>query len=259
MLNRSDYGYFETLIGADTLANDHFVPPGDEIPRGCIEAAYLPGVFPDNRSGKHASPGSALGFRTGDFIEWLCFDRPIDDILSTWIWKKSTKLILVKKNIHPDHKRKLFNLVAYMPKGLEQRRVRGANKEHVQWYTSLLGAKHRPLRLKLIWKKFGTELKRQHDADRADAELLRKEEEARRDAEEDVADNDEGRSDIDANRIDDLQDEFYGTLPTGPPNIIISLNAGGIVHGSSTPILVHDEDSESEMEHTPSKPPLNRP
>jgi hypothetical protein len=257
MLNRLDYGYVETLIGADTLANDHFVTPGDEIPRGCIEAAYLPGVFPDNRSGKHASPGSALGFRTGDVIEWLCFDRPIDNILSTWIWKKTTKLILVRKKIHPDHKRKLFNLVAYMPKGLEQRRVRGANKEHVQWFTSLLGAKHRPLRLRLTWKRFGTELKKQHDVDRADAEHLRKEEEARKDAEEEkVADSDEGPSDIDVNRLDELQDEFCKILPL---NTTISLNAGGIVHGSSTPILVHDEDSESEMEHTPSKPPRNRP
>jgi hypothetical protein len=146
---RQEHGYVDMLIGTDTLAKKHFVPEGDETPANCLEVAYLPGVF--TQSGR--TTGSALGFRTNDTIEWACFDRSINDsVLKSWIWDQTTSRVQLGLKVHADDARKLFDLVAIMPKGLETKRATGGNVEHKQWHTSLSKAQLRPLKLRITWK-----------------------------------------------------------------------------------------------------------
>lgn len=177
-LERDLHGYIDTLIGTDTLFLTQFVPKGDEVPENCIEVAYLPSVFPRRRS---EASGCALGFRTGGkHIQWMCFDRSIDDILNSWVYEKRTKQLYIEEDVDPDNERKLFNLVAYMPKGLAERRVKGANEEHKKWHNSLWGAKLRRLKLTLTWRKFAVELKAYHEEEsEGRSEELREEIECR--------------------------------------------------------------------------------
>jgi hypothetical protein len=163
-LLHDSHGYVGTLIGTEEPLFDLHIPGGDEIPDDCIEVAYLPSVFP-----RRGTSGCALGFRSGNsLIEWIVFSRPIDSDLSSWTTSHMRpNEISVKLDVHRDHPGKLFNLVAFVPKGLEQRRVKGSNPEHKKWHDSLWGAKVRPVAVKLRWKNFGNELKAHHEEMRA--------------------------------------------------------------------------------------------
>jgi hypothetical protein len=98
-----------------------------------LRVRLLLGVFP-----RRGIPGSALGFRSGaSVIEWLVFTQPVDTILS-------------------DNPRMLFDLVAFKPNELKERRVKGSNAEHKKWHDSLWNAKLRPVTLKMTWKNCGT-------------------------------------------------------------------------------------------------------
>jgi hypothetical protein len=198
VLTYEDHGLVEDLLGPDLLAADHYVPPGDQVPSGLIEAAYLPGVFPDPRLRKEA--GAAIGFRIGNnTIRWLSFNRAVDDsIINRWIWDRSTEEVEVHYQPVPaNYQRRLFDLVAYMPKGIVERRARGCNQEHKQWHDSLWEAKEptvRSVKIKVKWKNFGIELKEQHRKDREAAELARAEaERARQEAEDEEERSDESQ------------------------------------------------------------------
>ena len=145
-LNREDHGYVDTLLSDDPMSSIP-APGDDEMSAGCIEVGYLPSVF------QHG--GSALGFRVGDnLVEWMCFDQPING------------LVLNRVDIRDlggsNGKLMLFDLVATLPKGITERRVKGSNAEHKAWHDSLLRAGHRRVKLGLTWKNYGTELQRQH-------------------------------------------------------------------------------------------------
>jgi hypothetical protein len=172
LLDRQVHGYIATLVGTDTLLADQFIPKGDELPVGCIEVAYLPGVFPKTTT---ATSGSALGFRIGNnVIEWVCFDHPIQEsILNCWVCDKMTRETRIMHNVDPNNERKMFDLVAFLGKGIEQRRVKGAHAEHKQWHDSLWGAKLRPFKLRLTWKSFGAEFRKYQEEKRAEAQGLR--------------------------------------------------------------------------------------
>lgn len=170
------HGYVDALIGPDTLANNHFVPEGDDIPADCIEVAYLHGIFP--YAMRRIPPGSALGFRAGNnIIEWACFDRPIEDtILNSWVWDPSASQVDLVTTTSPNDPRRLFDFVASMPKGLRERRVKGANDEHKQWHESLWAARLRPLKLKLTWNDRVTKLVDMQDVarEKLEEEIQRK-------------------------------------------------------------------------------------
>lgn len=171
LLSRDTHGYVDTLISTDTLAQKP-VPKGDKVPRNCIEAAYFPNVFSQNGA---RSTGSALGFRVGNnVIDWVCFDRPIDtSILDSWIgFKTPFGLQVHAQDIVPaNHPRRLFDLVGSMPKGISQRRVRGANYEHKQWHDALWEAKLRLMTLRLTWRNYTAELMDHHTQQRAKAKI----------------------------------------------------------------------------------------
>lgn len=117
-------GFVHRLESTDTLCNEdgsekNTVPEGDNVPVGFTEAAYLIGVFRDR--------GSALGFRLldEDRIEWLCFDRPIQDFLST---------------ARTEDDRLLFDPVARLERGdpaVKWKGKVGGYPEHRQWYDGL--------------------------------------------------------------------------------------------------------------------------
>jgi hypothetical protein len=155
LLHPTTHGYIESLTGPDTFASDHTIPLGDDIPTDHVEAAYLPNIF--HRKG-HAQHGSALGFRSGaEELEWICFDRPIANILTTWTYDATTRNVHVLRNVHGNDERLLFDHVASLEKGLVVRRVGGANKEHRQWHTSLWRAEPRRVRLVLRWRNYREE------------------------------------------------------------------------------------------------------
>lgn len=144
-------GYVDMLIGPDTLETAGlFVPQGDDIPDGCIEAAYLPNIFTFGGGAKTA-PGSALGFRVGEHkIEWACFHKPIDKtILHSWGWDAQTEQVRFGA---PDDANRLFEQVAYIPKGVSGVKVIGANEEHKAWFDALRWAELRSVHLKVTWK-----------------------------------------------------------------------------------------------------------
>jgi hypothetical protein len=62
----------------------------------------------------------------------------------------------IELGAHRDDQRMLFDLVAFKPNELKERRVKGSNAEHKKWHDSLLNAKLRPVTLKMTWKNCGT-------------------------------------------------------------------------------------------------------
>ncbi|KAH7411970.1 hypothetical protein DE146DRAFT_784576 [Phaeosphaeria sp. MPI-PUGE-AT-0046c] len=160
LLHRDEHGYIDTLIGRDTLLPIEVIPEGDIIPAGRIEVAHLPYVL---RSG-HKADGSALGFRSGDgIIEWMCFDRCIKAlILDAWTCAEETRAIRILKDVERNDPSRLFDSVAELEKGIAKRAVRGANEEHKQFHVSLWDAQLRNVRVRLLWKGFGTELRRSY-------------------------------------------------------------------------------------------------
>ncbi|CAO2650183.1 Nn.00g014750.m01.CDS01 [Neocucurbitaria sp. VM-36] len=146
VLNRKDHGYVDTLLSYDPL-HDQPVPAGDEIPVGCIEVVYMPNVF------QHG--GSALGFRVGaNVVEWMCFDRDVDEPI--------LKTLETDRQDPKGGKLMLFDHVADLLRGVQERRIRGTNLEHRTWHESLRVAGHRRVMVNLTWKTFGTGLQRQH-------------------------------------------------------------------------------------------------
>ncbi|KAL1610730.1 hypothetical protein SLS60_002400 [Paraconiothyrium brasiliense] len=124
-------GFVRRLESTDTLCNPdgsekNFVPDGDEVPIGVTEVAYLWNVF--------RNQGSALGFRLldEDRIEWMLFDRPIDNVLSN----------ATAANGVP-----LFDNVAVLERSDPSRSWKGTvngNLEHRDWYKGLAAAE-RPI------------------------------------------------------------------------------------------------------------------
>lgn len=171
LLNRDLHDYVDSLISYDALA--HLEPSeGDKVPADCIEVAYMPNIF---TRGKVKLYGCALGFRIDKTsIDWMCFQGDIEaTILSTFIVRLQGSAVQCgpMPDLHPDDPRKLFDFVAEMPKGLNQRRVKGANEEHRLWHDALWSAKLRKVKLKLTWKNYTAELVAHTAAERAQIEV----------------------------------------------------------------------------------------
>lgn len=140
------------------------VVSGDEIPAGCIEAAYMPGILHGN--------GSALALRSDKAagkVEWLVFSGPIHDTFLSCMMFSGSKWNL-QRDLDPNDPRKVFNLVGYAEKGLKTRRVRGANAEHKGWHDSLCSGQQVKVSLKLTWKGHGNELKAEQERRRREVE-----------------------------------------------------------------------------------------
>lgn len=158
LLDSADNEYIDTLIGVDTLLENQYIPPGDEVPPNCIEVAYLPGVFPRRKM----ADGSALGFRVGNgTIEWFCFGRGVDEsFLSKLVWDGNAgEAFIMDDGVDPNDNRLLFNPVATLDKGTFRRVVRAAHLEHKMWHKSLWEAEMRKLSLTLTYKGFARDLK----------------------------------------------------------------------------------------------------
>lgn len=155
---QSQSDYRDRLTSYDPLR--YFpVIGGDEVPPGCIEAAYMPGILHGH--------GSALALRVGtdlssDAVEWYVFSAPIDESSLSQItcvdgvWS-------VQAGVKPDESRKVFDLVGYAEKGLKTRTVRGANREHKGWHDALCASMPVKKKLKLTWKKFGNQLRAEQE------------------------------------------------------------------------------------------------
>jgi hypothetical protein len=165
LLNRQKDGYIDTLVSTDTLRTEQVIPVGDELPAGCIEVAYLPRVFPKTTS---TTSGCALGFSLGNnVIEWLCFDRPIEPtILSCWVFDETTRAVHVEQSSKVGAEVKLFDLVGFLGKGIDRRRVRGGNAEHKLWHDGLWAARRRSVRLRLTWRNFKVEWREWREKER---------------------------------------------------------------------------------------------
>ncbi|KAJ4299148.1 hypothetical protein N0V90_004392 [Kalmusia sp. IMI 367209] len=146
LLHKMD-GFVSRLESSDTLVtkegmSKHPIPEDDEIPEGSTEVAYLPNVFRDK--------GCALGFRfAGRYkIEWMCFKKPIDDLLAT-------------TTIDEDL---LFDPVAELPRGPQGRDLKGTVKGHLEhrlWYDGLLKAEKPSMSLRITWKNRLQDLRNQ--------------------------------------------------------------------------------------------------
>lgn len=165
------YGFTDMRSGEDTLRG-LFIPDGDEVPRGKIEVGYLPNIFPAGGFGRGRTKdisGSALGFRDGGQIAWLCFKGPIEDtLLATWCWDPGAQSVVIVQPGMPQAGRtlsKIFDHVATMPKGITQRRVKGANEEHKKWHDSLWRAPQgtaKQTNLRVTYKGLGRDIKAAH-------------------------------------------------------------------------------------------------
>ena len=154
---QSQKEYVDRLTSFDPLRYLTTVE-GDDIPPGCIEAAYVPGIVHGH--------GSALALRSDQEdgkVEWFIFSGPIDDtclsriVLDNGIWS------LQQTRVDKDDPRKLFDLVGCSEKGLKTRTVRGANREHKGWHDSLCAAEEVKKSVKVTWKGFGKDLRAEHE------------------------------------------------------------------------------------------------
>ena len=176
----------------------------------------MPNIFQNN--------GSALGFRLAEKIEWYCYNRNIQEQLLL-------KLDIEPKD--PDGARWLFDLVAYMPKGILTRRVKGSNAEHKGWHDSLLRAKHRNVRVTLTWKTFGEELEAKHARLRRRSGVRREEDDAILGREKHAAEEKENRE------IENL--EMGGEM--------VGIETAIDVETSSRQLLYQEEPAVNEGEH----------
>ncbi|KAF2023360.1 hypothetical protein EK21DRAFT_11611, partial [Setomelanomma holmii] len=137
-LNADRYGFVTTLLGPDTVENNHLKGKDDILPTGSMETGFLTDVFTKWH-------GCTFGIRVdGKTIEWFVFDRPIlDRILNRWWYDAERNEIQRSSNLHPEDPRRLFDFVGISTKGLVQRRVKGANFEHRMWWYSLNQADYR--------------------------------------------------------------------------------------------------------------------
>lgn len=151
---QSQAAYRDRLTSYDPLRYFDVIE-GDEIPIGCIEAAYMPNILHGH--------GSALALRVGtelssDAVEWYVFSGPIDENVLFQIVCADGNWSL-QAGVEPDDPKKVFDLVGYAEKGLKTRTVRGANREHKGWHDALCASTPVKKKVKLTWKKFGNELK----------------------------------------------------------------------------------------------------
>lgn len=149
---QSQKAYRDKLTSFDPIQNCSVVE-GDEMPPGCIEAAYMPSILHGH--------GSALALRSDENtgrVEWYIFSEAIHDSLLSQIVCKEDHWML-QSGVNADDHRKVFDLVGYAEKGLKTRTVRNANREHKGWYDSLCNAKEGKKKLKLTWKGYGGDLR----------------------------------------------------------------------------------------------------
>ncbi|KAF1358565.1 hypothetical protein EJ07DRAFT_179787 [Lizonia empirigonia] len=148
--------YLDRLTSFDPLRGSEVVE-GDEIPAGCIEAAFLPNILHGH--------GCALALRSQQEpgrVEWFVFSGPIDQNFLSQIVSQNGGLAL-QSNTSVDDSRKVFDLVGYAEKGLKVRRVRGANREHKGWHDSLCAAEEVKKSVKLTWRGFRADLRAEHE------------------------------------------------------------------------------------------------
>lgn len=152
--NQKDY--LDRLTSFDPLHGSEVVE-GDEIPAGCIEAAFLPNILHGN--------GCALALRSQPEpgrVEWFVFSGPIDRTFLSQIASQNGGLAL-QSNTSVEESHKVFDLVGYAEKGLKVRRVRGANREHKGWHDSLCAAEEVKRNVRLTWKGFRADLRAEHE------------------------------------------------------------------------------------------------
>jgi hypothetical protein len=204
LLNRHKDGYIDKLVSTDTLRTEQFIPTGDELPAGCIEVAYLPSVFPKTSA---TTSGSALGFRMpNNIIEWLCFDRLIEtSLLECWVCDRSTRAVRAKQKSDESNEVRLFDLVGFLGKGMERRRVRGGNKEHKLWHDGLWAARRRTVRLRLTWRNYKAECREWREERRVEGERARGEGVGWEESDE--MDEEEGGSDEDVGQCQQEEEE----------------------------------------------------
>ncbi|KAF1931210.1 uncharacterized protein M421DRAFT_2727 [Didymella exigua CBS 183.55] len=169
---QSQEGYRDRLTSYDPLRYFDVIE-GDEVPPGCIEAAYMPNII--------RGYGSALALRAaGDLdseaVEWYVFSGPIDGSFLSQFVCADGKWGLQLEN-SSDDPRKVFDLVGYVEKGLKTRTVRGANREHKGWHDTLCASKPVKKKVKLTWKRFGKELRADHERKSREATVGREEQE----------------------------------------------------------------------------------
>ncbi|KAJ4991543.1 hypothetical protein SVAN01_02924 [Stagonosporopsis vannaccii] len=160
---QSQKSYHDKLVSFDPIRY-YTVIEGDEIPTGCIEAAYMPSILHGN--------GSALALRSNKKagkVEWFVFRGPIHETFLSQIILFGNNWVL-QSDLNPDDPRKVFNLVGYAEKGLKTRRVRGANAEHKGWHDSLCSGEQEKVSVKFTWKEYGNELKAEQERRRQEAE-----------------------------------------------------------------------------------------
>ncbi|KAF9729478.1 hypothetical protein PMIN06_009388 [Paraphaeosphaeria minitans] len=158
-------GFIRRLESQDTLCEEsgeekNYVPDGDDVPIGFTEVAYLFNVFRD-RGSAHVG-GSALGFRLldEDRIEWMCFDRPVGNLLSG---------ATTNEGVH------LFEKVADLERGDDIRRLKGTVggwPEHRQWCNGLENATKPLLKLTTVEKsRSSLDERKARDAGRAEVQI----------------------------------------------------------------------------------------
>jgi hypothetical protein len=157
---QSQADYRDRLSSYDPLRYFDVVE-GDEVPIGCIEAAYMPSILHGH--------GSALALRVGtdlssDAVEWYVFSRPVDETFLSQIVCADSDWSL-QAGVELSDPQKVFDVVGYAEKGLKTRTVRGANREHKGWHDALRASMPVKKKVKLTWKKFGNELKADRERD----------------------------------------------------------------------------------------------
>jgi hypothetical protein len=216
ILGRECPAYRNTLIGPDTQVG-LFRIDGDELPKGVVEAAYIPDVWmrPVGRN-RFKAYGSALGFRTinknkENIIEWCCFNDEIEDsVLNKWTFDQSTRVVHVQDNFHKDDPKLLFNKVATLDKdpfGDKPKQGKThAYQEHIDWHESLSKADLRPLKLKINWPSYPVEYMA-HVAQRRQAEEVQDEGHQEEDDQEEYEEAEEGYNGDDNDSDDEGREE----------------------------------------------------
>ncbi|KAH9875720.1 hypothetical protein IAQ61_003184 [Plenodomus lingam] len=218
LLSRPSHGYITTLLSRDPLHSNP-IPTGDETPPGCTEVVYMASVFHNG--------GSALGFRTGaasggagaDRVEWLCFERKVDERILSGLRIKCGRRGKVNSGL-------LFDCVAVVEKGRGcGLRARG---EHWAWWDALSGAGHPRWRVRLGWRGFGTEVATYWAYKVAQAQAFAMWEEMEREVEEDIKqeevqyvsvdEDQEGWQDME---VDDDASELMGDIDTEESNHVV--------------------------------------
>ncbi|ORY02830.1 hypothetical protein BCR34DRAFT_591773 [Clohesyomyces aquaticus] len=152
-LANRDRGWNNSCTGPDPgTVNKWQLLPGDHIPNSCLEVGLLEEAFrargPPQRN-KKIDRGCAIGFRfknwrargvkigcelkVDDGIEWLCFRKPMKEVMEGLAGKDGEKA---------------FDLVGCIEQG-----NMGEN-EHHDWYISLVNAEFKVQRLKLTLKRY---------------------------------------------------------------------------------------------------------